>query len=251
MSMLTMLLNATRSACVVTVLVTAAAATGCGQDLDLGPITGRDGLTLPPTGAASGAGNGCPVETAAALGLPTRCHADNDIGWTQSDEGRFEYKFISESCLVDGNGVVPLQETTFEARHAACPIGVYWKFAPMPWRRNGPPMPADGTFPSAEAFERSIAVVRGDQPADILPGPEGWEPPYGGEGWQTVPRSVEVLPEQQAVFIRFDPRPSTGQRFVVFVSYPQLTPDSVQLGADPVSQFWALDILPGSAPVIE
>jgi hypothetical protein len=248
---MSMLLNATRSTCVVTTLI-AVAATGCGQDLDLGPLTGRDGLTLPPPGASSSTGSTCPVETAEALRPPTRCHADEDISWTQTDEGRFEYKFTSESCLVDGNGVAPLQQTTFEARHlSACPMGVYWKFAPTPWRRNGPPMPADGAFPTAEAFERAVAVVRGDRPKDVLPGPHAWAPPFGGDGWVTVPRSVQVLPEQRAVFIRFDPRPSTGQRFVVFFSIPELTPNAVHLHADPVSRFWALDILPGTAPAIE
>jgi hypothetical protein len=246
MRMLSMLLNATRSACVV-VLVTAAAATGCGQDLDLGPITGRDGLTLPPPGASSTAGSTCPVETAAAVPLPTRCFVADDISWTQTDEGKFEYQFISEACLVTGDGRVTNQTKGL----TACPMGVYWKFAQTPWRHNGPPLPADGAFPTAEAFERSIAIYRGDQTSEPLPGPTAWRAPFASEGWQTVPRSVQVLPERQAVFIRFDPRPSTGQRFVVFFSVPELSPDAVELRADPEAHFWALDIAPGTAATIE
>ena len=244
-----MLLNATRSACVVPLLITVAATTGCGQDLDLGPLTGGEGFSLPPPGPSAAAGSTCAVETAQAVPLPTRCFEDPGVIRTTTDEGTFEYKFIRESCLVTADGQVTRQTREL----AACPLGILWKFAPTPWRRNGPPLPASGGFPTAEAFERSIAIYRRDQSPDpeFLPGPTAWKAPFVSEGWQTVPRTVQVLPEQQAVFVRLNPRPSAGQRFVVFFSVPELTPDAVQLRGDPASFFWALDVEPGFPPVIE
>jgi hypothetical protein len=226
-------------------------ASACGQDLDLGPITGRDGFTLPPPGASSSAGGACAVEVATAVPLPSRCPNENRA---LAEAGLPDHNVFSEDCLVTADGQVIKQDRGL----AACPMGVYWKFDLSPWRRDGAPMPTNSDFPTAEVFEGAIAVFRTDQPRTPLPAStewaatSEWRASFLAEGWQAVPHNVQVLPDRRALFIRFDPRPSTGQRFMVFLNVPQLTPDAVDLPAPGLQlALQMLEILPGTAPAIE
>jgi hypothetical protein len=238
---MSMPLNATRSPWVVSLLFTA---TGCGQDLDLGPLTGGDDLSLPPPGPSSAAGNACAFETAAAVPLPDRCLPYGETAIIKTEDVEHVYRFFSEVCLVSSH----VQALDFQQNIPACPVGIYLKFAPDSWRQPGPPLPGDGALPSPEAFERAVGLLRSDQPRQMWP--DNWKAPFTSEGWNAVPRSVQVLPEQRAVFVRFDPRPSTGQRFFLMLGLTELL-SADHRDFDPDILWWALDVAPGAAPVIE
>jgi hypothetical protein len=223
------------------VAVALALVAGCGQDLDFGSFAGaRDGLNLPPAPSASAPA--CAVQDPAALPLPSVCHPDKTLRRVSGKEGTFDYKYTDEICVVTAdNRSIPLNGTV---QLPACPLGLYLKFVSGSWRLPAsPPVPPDGRFPSAEAFERAIWVLGDDgAPSDN---------PFEAEGWQLSTRNVTVLPDQRAVFVTFDPRAITAPRFFVVLSLAELMPDVVPENGNPTAFAWPLRVASGTGPVVE
>jgi hypothetical protein len=248
-----MMLNATRTACVVGAGLLLAAA-GCGQDLDLGPLTGRDGLTLPPP--AADPSPRCVVNDPAALRPPKRCFPVTDISTTKTNDGpTFTWTFTTESCVVSGDGNVYGPAGHYPTQYAACPIGIYWKFAPRPFHQPAlaPLFPPDPSYPDAGAFERSIAVYRQTDPENSIP--EQWQQPFVSPGWETVPRNVQVLPEQEAVFVTLDPRSGRNEKFWVMLAFRDLYPSAERSLSPPRSEPLGLglnlNVAAGTGQVVE
>jgi hypothetical protein len=227
------------------------ATTACGQDLDLGPLMGSDGLTLPPPRAAEPA-PGCVVNDAAALRPPERCSSIPAEFMTRVNDGpTFTWTFVTEICVVSGDGKV--YEQNEPNHYAACPIGVYWKLAPRPFHQPAlaPLFPPDASFPDAAAFERSIAVSRQTDPNSV---PQQWQQPFESPGFETIARTVKVLPDREAVFVTLDPRTGKNEQFWVMLSFSDLYPGAANPqspGGGAAGIGTILNTAAGTGPVID
>jgi hypothetical protein len=238
----------TRTACAAGAALLLAA---CGQDLDLGPLTGGDGLTLPPPRAAEPPG--CVINDPAALRPPERCsQAFPGDSMTKVNDGpTFTWTFVAESCVVSGDGKV--YEWNEPNHYAACPIGLYWKLAPRPFHKPAlqPLYPPDPSLPDAAAFERSVAVYRQTEPGSL---PQQWQQPFVTPGFETIARTVQVLPDRDAVFVTLDPRTGKNEQFWVLLSFSDLYPGAKNPqgpGTGGASLGTVLNVAAGTGPVID
>jgi hypothetical protein len=241
-----MMPTCTRTACVAGAALLLA--TACGQELDLGPLKGSDGLTLPPPRHAE-APPGCVINDAAALRPPERCSVagPGDFMTRVGDGPTFTWNFVTESCVVSGDGKV--YEWNDPNHYAACPIGLYWKLAPRPFHRPAiePLYPPDASFPDAAAFERSVAVYKQTDPNNRVP--EQWHEPFVSPGWETIARTVQVLPDREAVFVTLDPRTGKNEQFWVVLGFRDLF--GPPGGSGPLGLGSILNVAAGTGPVID
>jgi hypothetical protein len=193
------------------------------------------------------------VTDPAALRPPERCFPADEIFTSKSNDGpTFTWTFVTESCVVGGDGRVygPLELNNYPA----CPIGLYFKLAPRPFHQPAlsPLFPPDPAFPDADRFERSIAVYRQIDPEIRVI--EQWQQPFVSPGWETIPRTVQLLPDREAVFVTLDPRTGRNEMFWVAFSFRDLYPDAEgpqSPGSKPLGIGWILNVAAGAGPVVE
>ena len=80
---------------------------------------------------------------------------------------------------------------------------------------NGDFLADSGVREPAENFERAISVLKGGQ----------YLSSSQRETLEVVPRTIEVLPAQEAVFVRLDPRPASGRTLEVMLDRRELFPE--------------------------
>jgi hypothetical protein len=159
------------------------AATGCGLDIDLGSTEGA--APPSPTPPPSVVQPPCAIEDPALLQPPDRCFpfvgrsSHNGGPWMPSTT-------IVDECFVTADQVVRDigPDGTF---FPLCPTGVYWRFF--------------GTFPPVENIERAVTVL-----APWLTGTR-------------LKRTIELFPDKNAIFIRFNMRDSNREIVSVELSH--------------------------------
>jgi hypothetical protein len=165
----------------------------------------RDQAQVVDPPAAPSFNDMCAIEDPALLQVPDHCFpVDGAVTVTTYPGGNTvtSRSLASESCLVTSDGRVygnDLDPT--KVRFPACPMGIFWRLP--------------GVHEPAEHFERAISVLKGGQ----------YYSASQRETLEVVPRTVEVLPGQEAVFVRLDPRPASGRTLEVTLDYRELFPE--------------------------
>jgi hypothetical protein len=157
---------------------------GCGQEVDLGKT--RQEIAgepkAPPHPTSSGEVPGCAIEDPALIQPPARCLP-------------VENSAVREFCLVTNDGrVVPHQRAL-----PACPVGLYFGLG--------------DDLPDVQKIEQAVVYYKGDGNDKAA---------FASDTGTPLPRSIQILPDRGAFFVRLDPRPSQGQTVWVSVRCAEL-----------------------------
>jgi hypothetical protein len=179
-------------------IVALLSAAGCGEAPEE-----RDQAQVVDPPAAPSFNDRCAVEDPALLPLPDRCFPveSRTTVTTYPGGNTVTSRLVDEACLVTSDGRVYANLDPTKVRFPACPMGIFWRIP--------------GVREPAENFERAISVLKGGQYLSASQ----------RETLEVVPRTVEVLPAQEAVFVRLDPRPASGRTLEVMLDYRELFPE--------------------------